>query len=160
MKWAGKKFRSTEDVDPIMVYDEDEKRIWNPDWGHARVSSFNFDLASHVDHCPVRADHFACFSFVKLNGMAKFQLQWFMMMFRSLITSDTSGTTCLLARWMRRPHLVAFTFFTFISEHLGTLNVAWINCQIVEELSTWFGQLQPWRALPEVVSVFSLASIC
>lgn len=38
MRWAGKTFRSTEDVDPIMVYDEDDKRTWNAEWGHARVS--------------------------------------------------------------------------------------------------------------------------
>lgn len=37
MNWAGKDFRSTEDVDPIMVY-KDGARTWNPDWGHARVS--------------------------------------------------------------------------------------------------------------------------
>lgn len=39
MKWAGKDFRSTEDVDPIMVYKEDGSRVWNESWGHARVSS-------------------------------------------------------------------------------------------------------------------------
>lgn len=38
MKWAGKDFRSTEDVDPIMVYKEDGSRIWNEAWGQARVS--------------------------------------------------------------------------------------------------------------------------
>ncbi|KAJ5354832.1 hypothetical protein N7541_005876 [Penicillium brevicompactum] len=43
MKWAGKKFRSTEDVDPIMVYDEDQKRIWNPDWGHARLRQIEWN---------------------------------------------------------------------------------------------------------------------
>lgn len=39
LKWAGKDFRSTEDVDPIMVYKEDGSRAWNEDWGHARVSN-------------------------------------------------------------------------------------------------------------------------
>ena len=38
MKWAGKTFRSTEDVDPIEVYQENGERVWNLDWGHARVS--------------------------------------------------------------------------------------------------------------------------
>lgn len=37
MKWAGKDFRSTEDVDPIMVYKEDGSRVWNESWGHARL---------------------------------------------------------------------------------------------------------------------------
>lgn len=41
LHWAGKTFRSAEDVDPIVVYDGDadaKKRRWNQDWGHARVS--------------------------------------------------------------------------------------------------------------------------
>jgi hypothetical protein len=38
MGWAGKDFRSTEDVDPIMVYRDDGSRVWNESWGHARVS--------------------------------------------------------------------------------------------------------------------------
>lgn len=38
LNWAGKTFRSAEDVDPIVVYDADKKRNWNQDWGHARVS--------------------------------------------------------------------------------------------------------------------------
>ncbi|OGE56622.1 hypothetical protein PENARI_c003G09986 [Penicillium arizonense] len=37
MNWAGKTFRSTEDVDPIEVYQENGERVWNPDWGHARL---------------------------------------------------------------------------------------------------------------------------
>ncbi|KAJ5119401.1 hypothetical protein N7448_010070 [Penicillium atrosanguineum] len=37
MGWAGKDFRSTEDVDPIMVTDESGKRVWNESWGHARL---------------------------------------------------------------------------------------------------------------------------
>lgn len=40
MRWAGKDFRSTEDVDPIMVYKEDGERSWANQWGHARVSIF------------------------------------------------------------------------------------------------------------------------
>ncbi|KAJ5594656.1 uncharacterized protein N7459_000864 [Penicillium hispanicum] len=37
MAWAGKDFRSTEDVDPIMVTKEDGSRVWNESWGHARL---------------------------------------------------------------------------------------------------------------------------
>jgi hypothetical protein len=38
MKWAGKTVRSMEDVDPIEIYDDEEKRAYNADWEHARVS--------------------------------------------------------------------------------------------------------------------------
>lgn len=38
-KWAGKDFRSVDDVDPIMIYKEDGSRVWLEDYGHARVSS-------------------------------------------------------------------------------------------------------------------------
>ncbi|PHH62094.1 hypothetical protein CDD81_7587 [Ophiocordyceps australis] len=37
MKWAGKTFRSTEDVDPIVAYDQDGQRKANLDWGQARL---------------------------------------------------------------------------------------------------------------------------
>jgi hypothetical protein len=40
LHWAGKTFRDVDDVDPIVVYDQTtNERKWNPDWGHARVSS-------------------------------------------------------------------------------------------------------------------------
>ncbi|KAJ5152689.1 uncharacterized protein N7482_009167 [Penicillium canariense] len=42
MRWAGKTFRSAEDVDPIMVYKEDGSRAWNEDWGHARLRQIEF----------------------------------------------------------------------------------------------------------------------
>ncbi|CAI7575760.1 unnamed protein product [Penicillium pancosmium] len=42
LKWAGKDFRSTEDVDPIMVYKEDGSRAWNEDWGHARLRPMQY----------------------------------------------------------------------------------------------------------------------
>ncbi|KAJ5726878.1 hypothetical protein N7493_005905 [Penicillium malachiteum] len=35
MKWVGKDFHSTEDVDPVMVYKDDGSRVWNAEWGHA-----------------------------------------------------------------------------------------------------------------------------
>lgn len=38
MNWAGKDFRSTEDVDPIMITNDAGERVWNESWGHARVS--------------------------------------------------------------------------------------------------------------------------
>lgn len=37
-RWAGKDFRSVDDVDPIMVLDEKDNRVWNEEWGHASVS--------------------------------------------------------------------------------------------------------------------------
>jgi hypothetical protein len=37
MRWAGKSFRSVDDADPIIVYDEDGHRTWKKDWGHSSV---------------------------------------------------------------------------------------------------------------------------
>lgn len=37
-KWAGKDFRSVDDVDPIMIYKDDGSRVWYEEYGHARVS--------------------------------------------------------------------------------------------------------------------------
>lgn len=39
-KWAGKDYRSVDDVDPIMVYEEDGSRKWFSQYGHARVGSW------------------------------------------------------------------------------------------------------------------------
>lgn len=39
LKWAGKCFHSNDDVDPIMVYDDQNNRVWNKDFGHAIVNS-------------------------------------------------------------------------------------------------------------------------
>lgn len=39
LKWAGKDYRSVDDVDPIMIYDDSGKRTWYSEYGHARVSS-------------------------------------------------------------------------------------------------------------------------
>lgn len=41
IKWAGKTFRSIDDVDPMVVYDEG-KRLWKEDIGHARVSRYQY----------------------------------------------------------------------------------------------------------------------
>ena len=38
MKWAGKSFRSVDDGDPIVVFDDKKNRVWNEDWGHNSVS--------------------------------------------------------------------------------------------------------------------------
>lgn len=40
MKWAGKRFNSTENVDPIMIYGDDDKRVCDEKYGHARVCIF------------------------------------------------------------------------------------------------------------------------
>ncbi|OAA76278.1 hypothetical protein LEL_05962 [Akanthomyces lecanii RCEF 1005] len=42
LHWAGKTVCSAEDVDPIVVYDADQKRHWNQDWGHARLREMKF----------------------------------------------------------------------------------------------------------------------
>lgn len=36
-KWAGKDYRTVDDVDPVMVYAEDGTRKWMESFGHARV---------------------------------------------------------------------------------------------------------------------------
>jgi len=35
--WAGKNFRSVDDVDPIVLYEEEGKRVWCEQYGHAQV---------------------------------------------------------------------------------------------------------------------------
>ena len=35
--WAGKDFRSEDDVDPIMIWDGQGERTWLSEYGHARV---------------------------------------------------------------------------------------------------------------------------
>lgn len=42
VEWAGKVFRSVDDVDPIMVYDEEGKREFLSKFGHAQVSISTF----------------------------------------------------------------------------------------------------------------------
>ncbi|KZP03078.1 hypothetical protein FIBSPDRAFT_845275 [Athelia psychrophila] len=37
MKWAGKVFRTPDDVDPVMVFGEDGKWVWNEKLGHAQL---------------------------------------------------------------------------------------------------------------------------
>lgn len=38
VRWAGKDFRSAEDVDPMVVYGENGERVWAEKYGRARVS--------------------------------------------------------------------------------------------------------------------------
>ena len=94
MRWAGKTFRSTEDVDPIMVYKEDGERVWNADWGHARVSlpCFIYQMGGLIllRRWSLEANHFYVYSFARLNGKESFLPPWFMMTSRSSITSDMS----------------------------------------------------------------------
>ena len=37
MNWAGKNFHTTEHVEPVMIYDDNGKRVLNKDMGYARV---------------------------------------------------------------------------------------------------------------------------
>ncbi|PLB47790.1 hypothetical protein P170DRAFT_410112 [Aspergillus steynii IBT 23096] len=41
-KWAGKDFKSLDDVNPIMVYDKDGNRTWLEEYGHARLREVKF----------------------------------------------------------------------------------------------------------------------
>lgn len=38
IKWAGKTFHNVDDVDPIVVYDDEGKRVWMESRGKAQVS--------------------------------------------------------------------------------------------------------------------------
>ncbi|OLN87089.1 hypothetical protein CCHL11_06494, partial [Colletotrichum chlorophyti] len=42
LKWAGKDFRSIDDVDPVVVYGEGGSRLWMPEVGHARIREVKF----------------------------------------------------------------------------------------------------------------------
>lgn len=42
LKWAGKDYRSVDDVDPIMIYDDSGKRTWYSEYGHARIREVKF----------------------------------------------------------------------------------------------------------------------
>ncbi|KAJ7643870.1 hypothetical protein FB45DRAFT_1052731 [Roridomyces roridus] len=42
IKWAGKRFHSEDDVEPIVVYDEQGNRVWCEEWGRARVRKVEF----------------------------------------------------------------------------------------------------------------------
>ncbi|PFH55319.1 hypothetical protein XA68_10122 [Ophiocordyceps unilateralis] len=61
MKWAGKTFRSTEDVDPVVVYDEGGNRKWDSAWGNAKLREMKFadqnTIAMVYDDIPI-TDYF------------------------------------------------------------------------------------------------------
>ncbi|EPY53893.1 hypothetical protein SPOG_02881 [Schizosaccharomyces cryophilus OY26] len=42
MRWAGKAFRSLDDGDPILIYNDKGQRVWNKDWGHASLREMVF----------------------------------------------------------------------------------------------------------------------
>ncbi|KAJ5885410.1 hypothetical protein N7495_009920, partial [Penicillium taxi] len=42
MSWAGKDFHSSENVDPIMIYNAEGERVWESKWGHARLRQVEF----------------------------------------------------------------------------------------------------------------------
>ncbi|EFX02395.1 hypothetical protein CMQ_2444 [Grosmannia clavigera kw1407] len=41
-KWAGKEFRSVDDIDPIVIFDENGERKWLSEYGHARLREVKF----------------------------------------------------------------------------------------------------------------------
>ncbi|KAJ5553242.1 hypothetical protein N7494_002620 [Penicillium frequentans] len=42
VKWAGKNFRTVDDVEPIMLYDEAGARVWAKDYGNAQLRELKF----------------------------------------------------------------------------------------------------------------------
>jgi len=70
MKWAGKTFHDVDNVDPIMVYDDEGKRVWSESYGHARLRETRFrgvvSTAMVYDIQPI-IDHFR---FVDENTIA------------------------------------------------------------------------------------------
>jgi len=57
LNWAGKKFRSKDDVDPVVVYDSENKRVWSADWGHAQLREMSYEgkntIAMVYDNFPI-----------------------------------------------------------------------------------------------------------
>lgn len=47
-RWAGKNFYSVDDVEPVMVYDDNNNRVWLEEFGKARVSL----AAQNPSFCP------------------------------------------------------------------------------------------------------------
>ncbi|KAF7314592.1 FAD binding domain-containing protein [Mycena kentingensis (nom. inval.)] len=62
VNWAGKTFRTTEDVDPVVVW-RDGKRVWMEKYGRARIREVKFrglvSAAMVYDAHPI-IDHFRC----------------------------------------------------------------------------------------------------
>ncbi|KAL8704439.1 MAG: hypothetical protein Q9201_002397 [Fulgogasparrea decipioides] len=61
MRWAGKDFRGVDDVDPIIVFDDNDKRVWDEEWGNASLREMVFrgvtSTAMIYDNKPI-FDHF------------------------------------------------------------------------------------------------------
>ncbi|KAJ7486175.1 GXWXG protein-domain-containing protein [Mycena galericulata] len=76
IKWAGKNFRSTEDVDPIIVYGEDGKRTFLESYGRARVREIKFRgvlSAAMVYDDKAIIDHFRYVDADTVAGMMDFK---------------------------------------------------------------------------------------
>ncbi|OJJ46438.1 hypothetical protein ASPZODRAFT_16199 [Penicilliopsis zonata CBS 506.65] len=41
-KWAGKDFHSVDDVDPIMMYNAQDERVWYQEYGHASLRQVEY----------------------------------------------------------------------------------------------------------------------
>ncbi|KAL8988646.1 MAG: hypothetical protein Q9169_008519, partial [Polycauliona sp. 2 TL-2023] len=63
--WAGKDFRGVDDVDPIMVFNDQGKRVWSEKWGRASLRQTIFrtipSVAMIYDNFPI-IDHFRAVS--------------------------------------------------------------------------------------------------
>ncbi|CAH0056173.1 unnamed protein product [Clonostachys solani] len=57
VRWAGKDFRSAEDVDPMVVYGENGERVWAENYGRARLREIKFrgvvSTAMVYDNLPI-----------------------------------------------------------------------------------------------------------
>jgi len=80
LNWAGKKFRNKDDVDPVVVYDSENKRVWSADWGHAQASS------SLVEFQTALAKEFVYVSCAKCHMKGRTPSQWCTTTFLSLTT--------------------------------------------------------------------------
>ncbi|CAF1165545.1 unnamed protein product [Adineta steineri] len=61
MNWAGETFKSENDVDTVMIYDQDGKRVWLKEYGNAQLREIKFrgkvSTAMVYDNYPI-IDHF------------------------------------------------------------------------------------------------------
>jgi len=97
LHWAGKTFRDSDDVDPIVVYDTEGKRVWNADWGHARASPMYFvRVAGEV------ANELLPGSCAKCRMKARIPSRWCMTTSRLSITSALLHRIWLQVLWTRK----------------------------------------------------------
>ncbi|KAM0199691.1 hypothetical protein ACHAPA_012226 [Fusarium lateritium] len=63
--WAGKNFRTVDDVEPIVLYDDAGVRVWSKNYGNAQLREVNFrgvvSAAMIYDNFPI-IDSFRCIS--------------------------------------------------------------------------------------------------